>query len=279
MKKIVLLLGVVCGLFIISGCGNNNKTKSTTSSTKEEYADKAFIKDFKQGLYDRWDYQDSSKSDKDYYSDIKTYYKKLADKELNSIEKYKNENFKDSQLHEYALSYINNLKKSKTLKATDYYAFDNSGDDVTDYASYGAEAYGNIYNKRIVLIRNIVKKYNIEVDKKYKKSLTNVLDNAKIADKKQQEVDSVNGMFKNVTFAKNPNNEGEYTAIVENTTNYTFNNILCEYRLLLADDTVIGTQYVSVQKWAPHQKYTISMYTNDSFDKTELMKCDYEIEQ
>lgn len=276
MKKIRLILSIILGLFIISGCSNDSKIKTTTSSSKEEFADKVFLEDFKQGLYDRWDYQNGKESDKDYETNLKTYYKKLADKELDSIKKYKNAKFKDSQLHEYALSYINNLEKSKTLSKEDYIAFEFSDGDVVDDMSI---AYGKVYSKRIMLIRNIVNKYDVKTDKKHKESLSELLDNAKLADKKQQEIESVNNIFKNVTFTKNPNDETEYTAVVENNTNFTFNNILCSYRLLLSDNTVVNTSYISIQKWAPHQKYTISMYSNDTFDKTELLNCDYEIER
>ncbi|CAI3253752.1 hypothetical protein CIRMBP1279_00524 [Enterococcus cecorum] len=276
MKKIRLILSIILGLFIISGCSNDSKIKTTTSSSKEEFADKAFLEDFKQGLYDRWDYQNGKESDKDYETNLKTYYKKLADKELDSIKKYKNAKFKDSQLHEYALSYINNLEKSKTLSKEDYIAFEFSDGDVVDNMSI---AYGKVYSKRIMLIRNIVNKYDVKTDKKHKESLSELLDNAKLADKKQQEIESVNNIFKNVTFTKNPNDDTEYTAVVENNTNFTFNNILCSYRLLLSDNTVVNTSYISIQKWAPHQKYTISMYSNDTFDKTELLNCDYEIER
>ncbi len=154
----------------------------------------------------------------------------------------KNAKFKDSQLHEYALSYINNLEKSKTLSKEDYIAFEFSDGDVVDNMSI---AYGKVYSKRIMLIRNIVNKYDVKTDKKHKESLSELLDNAKLADKKQQEIESVNNIFKNVTFTKNPNDDTEYTAVVENNTNFTFNNILCSYRLLLSDNTVVNTSYIS----------------------------------
>lgn len=277
----MIILSVVCGLFVISGCGNSanqSKDSNANDSTQSKYADKVFLEDFKQGLYDRWDYADSKESDKDYYSNLATYYKELANKELNNIKKYKNANFKDAQLHEYAISYINNLEKSKTLKFKDYVTFDNSGDDVTDYKSYGAEAYGNIYNKRIILIKNIVNEYNVAIKSSYKKNIDDIINNAKIADEKQQEIDAVNNIFKNVTFTKNPNTENEYTAIVENNTNNTFKNVFCEYRLL-SDNTVVGEEYVTVEEWAPHQKYTITIQPTVNFNKTELLDCFYEIKQ
>ena len=275
MKKIVLLLSVVCSLFIVSGCGNNDNKSETTNTNKEEYADKAFLEDFKQGLYDRWDYQNSEESDKDYDFNLVTYYKNLNDKELSNIKKYKNANFKDAQLHEYALSYINNLEKINTLKDYDYIVYDHLDTDVTNYVS-GAEKYGNLYNKRIVLIKEIVDKYNIKIDSKHKESIDSVLDDAKLAIDKQQEIDSVNNIFKNVTFTKNPNAENEYTAVVENNTNNTFKNVVCEYRLLLSDDTVVGKEYVTVEEWSPHQKYTITISPTVNFNKTELLNCFYE---
>lgn len=95
MKKIVLLLSVLSSLFIISGCGSNDNKAKTTSSTKEEYADKAFLEDFKQGLYNRWDYSDNNDD-----TDPVEHYKNLADKELNHVAKYKDKKFKDSTLQE-----------------------------------------------------------------------------------------------------------------------------------------------------------------------------------
>lgn len=280
----MIILSMVCGLFVISGCGDSdnqskdNNEKTVADSTQSKYADKAFLEDFKQGLYDRWDYVDSKESDKDYDFNLVTYYKNLNDKELNSIKKYKNANFKDAQLHEYALSYINNLEKINTLKDYDYIVYDHLDTDVTNYVS-GAEKYGNLYNKRIVLIKEIVDKYNIKIDSKHKESIDSVLDNAKLAIDKQQEIDSVNNIFKNVTFTKNPNTENEYTAVVENNTNNTFKNVVCEYRLLLSDDTVVGKEYVTVEEWSPHQKYTITISPTVNFAKTELLDCFYEIKQ
>lgn len=277
----MIILSMVCGLFVISGCGNSDsqsKDSNATASAQSKYADKAFLEDFKQGLYDRWDYQNSEESDKDYDFNLVTYYKNLNDKELSNIKKYKNANFKDAQLHEYALSYINNLEKINTLKDYDYIVYDHLDTDVTNYVS-GAEKYGNLYNKRIVLIKEIVDKYNIKIDSKHKESIDSVLDDAKLAIDKQQEIDSVNNIFKNVTFTKNPNTENEYTAVVENNTNNTFKNVVCEYRLLLSDDTVVGKEYVTVEEWSPHQKYTITISPTVNFAKTELLDCFYEIKQ
>ncbi|MCJ0537649.1 FxLYD domain-containing protein [Enterococcus cecorum] len=270
MKKIVLLLSVVCSLFIVSGCGNDNKSK-TTNSTKEEYADKAFLEDFKQGLYDRWDFSNDSVNEN---IEIPEYYKALSDKELDKISKYKNEKFKDSDLHEQAIKYINNLNKSKTFDTQDYLSHEYS----TTLNS--ANPYTKLYKERVMMINNIVKKYNIKIDSKYKEDYTNIKNFASDAIKDAEKESKINEIVDNLSFENK--SKGYYEAVVENNSGYSFDSINISINLINSDGVVVDTRSDFIQNIENGQKFLIKFYANDDdtpFSSTKSKITHYELKQ
>lgn len=258
MKKIVLLLSVVCSLFIVSGCGKDDKAK-TTSSTKEEYADKAFLEDFKQGLYDRWDYNDNSND-----TDPIEHYKNLADKELNHVAKYKDKKFKDSTLQEYAIKYINILKKSKSFDDDTYnkYALLFDEDKTNDYYK--------LYVERTGLIKDIVKKYKVKIDSKYKEVYNELVrDNSKAV--KDAEKDSkIKAVVENLSFEKK--DDGYYEAIAENSSGYNISNLDLSINLLNSDGVVVDTTNDYIQNIENGQKFVVKIYadSNTPFSSTKV---------
>lgn len=257
MKKIVLLLSVVCSLFIVSGCGNDSKSK-TTSPTKEEYADKAFLEDFKQGLYDRWDYNDED--DVDYAE----YYKNLADKELNHIAKYTDKKFKDSTLQEYAIKYINILKKSKSFddKTYERYALLFDEDKTNDYYK--------LYVERTGLIKDIVKKYKVKIDNKHQKTYNEIVNDNSKAVKDAEKDSKIKAIVENLSFEKKDDNY--YEAIAENNSGYNISNLELSINLLNSDGVVVDTTNDYIQNIENGQKFVVKIYadSNTTFSSTKV---------
>lgn len=257
MKKIVLLLSVVCSLFIVSGCGNDNKSE-TTNTNKEEYADKAFLEDFKQGLYDRWDYNDNN--DVDYAE----HYKNLADKELEYVDKYKDKKFKDSTLQEYAIKYINILKKSKSFDDDTYerYALLFDEDKTNDYYK--------LYVERTGLIKDIVKKYKVKIDNKHQKTYNEIVNDNSKAVKDSEKDSKIKAIVENLSFEKKDDNY--YEAIAENNSGYNISNLELSINLLNSDGIVVDTANDYIQNIENGQKFLVKIYadSNTTFTSTKI---------
>lgn len=258
MKKIVLLLSVVCSLFIVSGCGNDSKSK-TTNSNKEEYADKAFLEDFKQGLYDRWDFDGGDNKD-----DVPKYFKDSIDKELNRLSKYKDKKFKDLTLQEYAIKYINILKKSRELDDKDYNEY---------YISFNdnkSNGYYKLYVERTGLIKDIVKKYKVEFDSKHKDIYDKLVSDNSKAVKDAEKDSKIKAIVENLSFEKKDDNY--YEAIAENSSGYNISNLDLSINLLNSDGVVVDTTSDYIQNIENGQKFVVKIYTNSNttFSSTKV---------
>ncbi|MCJ0537648.1 hypothetical protein [Enterococcus cecorum] len=156
MKKIALL-GIVCSLFIISGCGNeklNNKSEDITS-TQKELLEETFVEDFKNGLQSSWEYMNNTE-----VNDAKEYYRTALEKEYEYIEKY-NSNFEpEGVMHEVICLYINIVFKMHNLDKDEY----------TNYY-HNIDMEKNIYSKlnmyKLILANDIIQTYKIEFDNEY----------------------------------------------------------------------------------------------------------------
>lgn len=260
MKKIVLLLSVVCSLFIVSGCGNDNKS-DTTNTNKEEYADKAFLEDFKQGLYNRWDFTNDSANES---IETAEYYKILADKELEKISKYKNEKFKDSDLQEQAIKYINILNKSKDFDDQTYlsHAYTTELNNTNPYTK--------LYKERYILIDNIVKKYNIKFDDKYKESYAEVKKATSDVIKNAEKDSKIKTIVENLSFEKK--DDSYYEAIAENNSGYNISDLDLSINLLNSDGIVVDTTNDYIQNIENGQKFLVKIYadSNTTFTSTKV---------
>lgn len=259
MKKIALLLSVVCSLFIVSGCGNNDNKAKTTSSTKEEYADKAFLEDFKQGLYDRWDYNESNND-----TNPVEHYKNIADKELNHVAKYKDKKFKDSTLQEYAIKYINILKKSKSFDDDIYnrYALLFDEDKTNDYYK--------LYIERVGLIKDIVKKYKVKIDNKHQKNYNEIVNDNSKAVKDAEKDSKIKSIVENLSFEKK--NDNYYEAIAENNSGCNISKLELSINLLNSDGVVVDTTNDYIQNIENGQKFVVKIYadSNTTFTSTKV---------
>lgn len=260
MKKLLTFCLLVVSMVTLSACGNSKKTEEV------HYADKDFLNSFVDGLQKRWDYVESDQGDKDSTDNMAGYVIKANEFELNALKKYKDEKFKDSNLQEKALAYINAIKNNIDV-AKKY-------DD-----SKLIEKYNPVQEKRTVILTEIIKEYKPKFDEKHQKYADDLMKKGTQAKEENAQKEAVNNLFTNVTFNKTDDGYGFFncTATVENTTKYTIKNLSLTIKLVDDSNTVVSTTYASAENWTPGQKYNFEFGTDKNFTKTEVSVDYYEI--
>lgn len=260
MKKLLTFCLLVVSMVTLSACGNSKKTEEV------HYADKDFLNSFVDGLQKRWDYVESDQGDKDSTDNMAEYVIKANEFELNALKKYKDEKFKDSNLQEKALAYINAIKNNIDV-AKKY-------DD-----SKLIEKYNPVQEKRTIILTEIIKEYKPKFDDKHQKYADDLMKKGTQAKEENTQKEAVNNLFTNVTFNKTDDGYGFFncTATVENTTKYTIKNLSLTIKLVDDSNTVVSTTYASAENWTPGQKYNFEFGTDKNFTKTEVSVDYYEI--
>lgn len=252
MKKFFALFITLFSVSIILvACGQKN------SSVK--YYDSAFITDLEKGLENRW-----ALSDSDPENESKDFYTKLDNKELDQISKYTNKKFKNSNLQEHAIAYINTLKKQKaTLKYYGSESFDEKWIDAT-----------NNRNAEFLSINKIQK---IKVADKYKDYLAELMGSGK-AQTEENELDKkVNILVKGINFKTQPkeyvdDTYTDYEAIVKNTTGKDIKNFGIVIKIKDKDDTTVDTQYANTEEWDKGDRVKLKFSTDAEVNKMKITK-------
>ena len=269
MKKKILCY-VMCVLMIamlLTGCQEQKKTS--------EYADDNFIADLSNGLVERWKIVDKDENDPNYdknmedASKIKEMRQTYIKAEQDYINKYQDKKFKDSKLHELALSYINVLNDSKdALKYIE-----------VDYDMY-ADKWDEAYNTRANLITQLTKEYNLTVPEKYQDELDNFVTTDKIVQENKTKEDAISKLLRTIQFqeteAPSETNGfyGTYVANIQNNTGIDFATFQIDINLLDENDTILETQYYSVSNLKNGQTAQASFSTDKQFKSTDIT-CSY----
>ena len=252
MKKITAILCIVMCCALLFGCNSEDK----------KY-DQEFLKDLKQGMMDRWDMSGVI------YLDSKANGEKLVNAELQQIEKYLTKNFEDSELQEKAIGYINLLKKQK--EALKYY-------DV-DYDKYD-KLWSEALASRSTYILDFINSYGLEFPDKYKETIDDFKVRAKIVEDDKTLTKQIDELKKSIEFEK-VEQEYEwayYEAVVENTTEKTFDYFSIEINLMDADGVIIESTYATVDNWRPGKKAKFEFMTDAEFESYEY-EVDYYINE
>lgn len=253
-KMLVLILAFIMVLSLV-GCGSK-KSKS--------YADDDFLKSMTKGLEKRWEKVDSDETKNIELGSEQQQeeYKKAVDLELNEIKGYKDKKFKDSNLQELAIKYINQLKTSKS--ALKYVT--------VDYDKY-AKIWDGVYNERAKIIAEIDNKYELKVSDKYKNDLKNMkTESESILDKEDLE-NSVSEMIKSVKLKTISSDDlfSEYAVILENKTDTKFTTFELSIKLKDKDGVIVDTMYDSTSNWEPKTKVKFSFTTDQKFKSYEIV--------
>lgn len=263
IAAVVIIIGGVFGGIAIA----NHNAKVAADKAKHYYADKDFVKAVERGLEKRWDIQDA----KDNKTDTTEQYKKGIQAELDSVQKFKDEKFKDAKLQALALDYITQLKAEQGI--VKYYN--------VDIVKFN-DLLGPIHDQRTKDIQTLVKNYDLKVDKKYQSILDDLLTNAQEATTKDALKEKVTTMANSIKFVYTPQEYDDqwkkYTATVENTTGQDLKSFNLQINLEDAAGTTLDSTYVNANNWKAGTKVQLEFTTDKQFVKT-VYTPDYDVSQ
>lgn len=262
-KKLWTIIGAIVGIIVLAIAAfliyQNNFSEDA------QYADKNYLKDMRKGLEARWDYIDSGKGDQ---VSQKEAYQKDVDLELEHIDKYTNESFRDSKLKQYALEYINAVKDQG---------------EALEYPT-GSEKFYKAWDKakteRSKLIVLINDKYDLKISDKYKKWLDEARAEAKEAKEESDIKSKLEEQIQNAEVTKVDRGFGsfEYEVTLENTTKKTIKSCGINITFFDADGVVVGTTSDYTNDWKNGMKTKFTFYETEGAVKYELKLGDYYIE-
>lgn len=250
MKKfysIVLVLCLILSTLVFTSCGSSKSV------------DVQFEEDLMKGLSARWELTSADENEGIDDNDTKGEYESYINAELDVISKYKEETFEDEELGELAKLYIDVLERSKDT--LDYFG---------NYEKWGV-AWDEVYNDRTELLLKLNDKLEIQfADEGDQENFDGMLSEGKV-------VNSVRKIMETTKFEKTASDYGwnTYTAIVENTTDETFDYFSFELKLKDKDGVTIETTYASTDNWAPEDKVKFEFETDAAFSEMEIVGCDY----
>lgn len=268
MKKALCLLLALTTAIALIGCSGKNATDAKTSTaesaeTTTNYADKDFVADVQNALETRWDSTDKMDVDSvDYESaDFVNAITKLTNQESKTLSKYKTANFKDGELQELAIKYLNNLNKSKTI------AKKFPSDYINAYDEWEA-----MYNDRTTIIQTLINKYGLTFSDKYADDVAEITANAKSVASKDKEKEKVDKLAKSLKFNKKGDGTGyyTYTTKVKNNTGLNFEYLTFNIDLLDKDGTVIEQENIYFENVEDGKSYQGDFETDAKFENYKI---------
>lgn len=255
-KVVAIVIAVVAVLGIAGGAF------AVYASQKPQYADDAFLKSMSKGLESRWDAvgileeTDEKQTETEYNKELRA----GIDAELAQISKYKAEEFKSSKLQELAVSYINALNQQK-----------NNINGHQDYESSAYKKFNEAYDKRSLILVQLVKKYGLTVSDKYKDTLKDLEANGKDVTNLNKQQEQVDQIGKELVFNQVSDDYGykTYECVLTNTSDIDFEYYQVEVTLLDADGINIDTTYANVQNWKQGAKARFDFSTDEDFAKLD----------
>lgn len=237
-------------LLILSGCSNKKSKKSKTF-------DSEFTESLVHGLENRWDYIDDKK-----YEETKQSLTKLDNLELDQIKKYENKKFKNSQLHQLALTYINDLESQK--KSLEYYGSDKFDDKYDATVSKRCETLLKINNTKKL---KFPKEYQDSWDELKGTGKATIEDNSRKT-KLKQLMDNI--QFQNIE--QDDTGWSTYEATVSNNTGFEIKFFGINVKLKDESGTTVDTIPVNVSDWGVNQKEKLKFDTDQQFATTEIVE-------
>lgn len=270
-KKIAVILAMALSIsVVVTGCTgepNNSADKSAKDQSVEEvqYADEDFVKDMSKGLQARWKL---TEEDEDKEVDLQseeeqTMMLKYIQAELECIEKYKDEKFKDIELQEKAITYIKLLTKHKEI--CEYIP--------VDYYGKYVEENEDIYNERSKIIEEMVTDYGLSVDEKYQSTLDEFKTNSKLVKEQDALKNAVASMLEKVEFQETTSDGSDwktYQGTIENNTGKDFSSLDISINLLDSEGVIVETTYDNIGNFTDGSKARIEFSTNKEFTATQL---------
>ena len=184
--------------------------------------------------------------------------KKGVQAEIDTDTPLKSRQFEDSKLHENVISYINVLDESMDV-------IDNYGYQSIEFDQKWAETY----DKRTQILKTFVDKYGLKLQGADQETLDELVANGTNAAKERHEKETINKLVSSAQFEKEDKGYGNftYTAIIENTSDISFENVSIVLGLY-DKDGIKQEAYANVNTWAAGEKVKFEAYSN--CDATEI---------
>lgn len=256
MKRKLLAIISILALFLF-GCNKDQ-------SQDEKFYDEQFIESLARGLDKRWEKAEENKLDEEdsleaLLNMTSQDYKNYINIELDEINDYTDKKFESSELKELAISYINELNNG--LEVADKFGSDSFFDEWPKH-----------YNNRTKILNDINNYQDIPVENK--DILNQLLAQGKDVEQKNKKQEEISQILNNITFEQESENEydnwKEYSAIVENTTDYNFENLALLIKLYDEDDVNVATEHAHIDHWLSGEKTRIQFGTDQNFVKTVI---------
>lgn len=260
-RKVVAIVACLSAVLGLSACSGG--TKSGSSEVK--YIDSEAISTIAKGFEKRSDFLES----KEYDSTSNKSLKKAVNIEIENDEALKDGKYKDSKLQETVISYLNTLDDSIEV-------LDNCSQNDADYYT----KWDEVYKERSVLLKTLVRDYDLTVGDKYEDILDNIVATGNGVEKENKAKDELQAMLDAATFDKSDDGYGwyTYTATVENTSQNTYKNLSVVLAMYDSEGVRGEDGYASANTWAPGEK--IKLETSSDVDaaqiKTEIEYYDLE---
>ena len=244
----VFLCFSICVL--LSGCSNSN-------SDEPDYADDEVMAAVADGLEKRWDIADQHEANDT--SQTSESFSEATQAELNAISDFRDRQFEDSKLQEAIISYINKLEEMNQL--TEDYPFD---------SDEFYEGWTRTYDERLVMLKNFVDTYDLEVDSAHANQLSDLMTEANVAVKHSETEDAINSLVSSLVFEQVDEGYGyySYTATAENTSDYSFTDVSLVLALYDADGVMVQEAYAGVNSWPSGE--TVKFETGGEVETSQI---------
>lgn len=242
-KRLFSVLLCVLVATFLAACGG------ASSKTVEE----SFLSAEAKGLQARWDISD--KQEAEGTTTTAESFTACIDAELNAVSEFKEAEFEDETLGKLATEYIGILEKSKEL-VSNYYD--------KNYETFNSE-YTPINQRRSQIIKTLSEDYQLPIDEDHQDTLKTFIVDANLTL-------AVQDIISSTTFEMTKDDYGwkDYEAVVENTTEKTFESFWFDINLVDKDGVVVETQNAYTENWKPGSKNRFKFSTDAEFDKIEI---------
>lgn len=237
LKKVIC---IVLSTILLVGCTSNSENKNYDSE---------FLTSLSKGLDKKW--KDNDK----YPEESAKNYKLWANDELDEVKDYGDKKFKNDKLKELAIRYINVLKEGKEIAS-------NFG------ADFFEDQWSEHQNKRYELLVEI---NNIsEIPVQDKDGLDEVLAGGKEVKRDNKVRKDFENIINSAEFKPDDSNSylAEYSAVVENTTEYDIEALTVEVSLFDENDVLYNTTYINVNNWRKGIKAKLDFIDTDDKEGT-----------
>lgn len=253
MFSLIISIGII-------GCSNTKEEKSY---------DEEFIKSLATGLESRWkltyEYDDLVSKGEIKETDVKKeieYDEKYVQAELTNIEKYKDLKFEDSKLQEYAIQYINLLKKQQ------------EGVELMPVnLDKGNKLWNEGYDQRSKLIITFIDEYDLPISDEYQKTVKEF----RKASEQVKDNEKVEAAVEKCEFIVTSSRDGwkDYEAVIQNNTDTDYDFFNISINLLDDDEVILESTSAYVENWKAGQKARFKFTTNCDFSSMSK-ECEYQ---